>query len=158
MGGARGREALASPRRARRARLWGAWLALSRCAGCLPRAQRLSSLPRRALLPHAHAWLPGGRRLALASPRSAHLSPDWTPPRRRPPATAPFLACTPPIAAVEEAVPLLHSGLELAPMLEAALAQAEAHYAAKGMKVVGYYHANERHADNELGGAARAGA
>ena len=59
---------------------------------------------------------------------------------------------------VEEAVPLLHSGLELAPMLEAALAQAEAHYAAKGMKVVGYYHANERHADNELGGAARAGA
>jgi hypothetical protein len=52
---------------------------------------------------------------------------------------------------VREALPLFHSSLSLAPMLEAALLLADEHCAAKGLKIVGYYQANEVVDDLELG-------
>jgi len=53
---------------------------------------------------------------------------------------------------VEDAVPLFHGSLGLAPMVEVALAQV-AHHARKkkGMLVVGCYHANERADDTAVG-------
>ena len=75
---------------------------------------------------------------------------------KRPHAACNGVLVGPKAGVAEEAVPLFHSGLALAPMLEVALAQVEAHYAPGGMRVVGYYHANERMGDNKLGAAARA--
>eukprot|EP00240_Pyramimonas_obovata_P014059 CAMPEP_0118934416 /NCGR_PEP_ID=MMETSP1169-20130426/13813_1 /TAXON_ID=36882 /ORGANISM="Pyramimonas obovata, Strain CCMP722" /LENGTH=196 /DNA_ID=CAMNT_0006877319 /DNA_START=169 /DNA_END=756 /DNA_ORIENTATION=+ len=58
-------------------------------------------------------------------------------------------------AVVVDAVPLFHGLLSLAPMTEIALAQVEASFADKGLFIIGYYHANERLGDNDLGSIAR---
>ena len=52
---------------------------------------------------------------------------------------------------VREALPLFHSSLALAPMLEAALLLADEYCAAKDLKIVGYYQANEVVDDLDLG-------
>ncbi|WOL13061.1 ER membrane protein complex subunit [Canna indica] len=52
---------------------------------------------------------------------------------------------------IADSVPLSHSQIGLLPALELALMQIEEHFEAKGLSVVGYYHANERHDDEELG-------
>lgn len=54
---------------------------------------------------------------------------------------------------VEQAVPLLHAHLALAPMMDAAFALVEEHCKTKGLKVVGYYHANATHDQNKFAGA-----
>ncbi|XP_074588462.1 ER membrane protein complex subunit 8/9 homolog [Curcuma longa] len=56
---------------------------------------------------------------------------------------------------VADAVPLSHGQIGLLPALELALIQIEEHFEAEGLSVVGYYHANERHNDLELGNAAK---
>ncbi|KAG6519192.1 ER membrane protein complex subunit 8/9 homolog [Zingiber officinale] len=56
---------------------------------------------------------------------------------------------------VADAVPLSHAQIGLLPALEIALIQIEEHFEAEGLSVVGYYHANERHNDLELGNAAK---
>eukprot|EP00897_Mesotaenium_endlicherianum_P010957 jgi/Mesen1/9890/ME000070S09171 len=58
---------------------------------------------------------------------------------------------------IQDAVPLFHSHLGLAPMLELALSQVDEHLRAEGLGrcIVGYYHVNERFDDNELGPLAR---
>eukprot|EP00271_Cylindrocystis_brebissonii_P018989 TRINITY_DN5577_c0_g1_i1.p1 TRINITY_DN5577_c0_g1~~TRINITY_DN5577_c0_g1_i1.p1 ORF type:complete len:243 (-),score=34.49 TRINITY_DN5577_c0_g1_i1:708-1436(-) len=63
---------------------------------------------------------------------------------------------------IEDAIPLFHSGLGLAPLLEIALAQIEEHCQRsrssgkhKGLSIVGLYYANELHDDQELGPIAR---
>ncbi|XP_010245236.1 PREDICTED: ER membrane protein complex subunit 8/9 homolog [Nelumbo nucifera] len=48
---------------------------------------------------------------------------------------------------------LTHIGL--LPALEVALLQIEEHFGEQGLSVVGYYHANERYDDLELGNAAK---
>lgn len=52
---------------------------------------------------------------------------------------------------VREALPLLHSSLAVMPMLEAALLLADEYCKANGLKIVGYYQANEVVDDLELG-------
>ncbi|MQM01020.1 hypothetical protein Taro_033772, partial [Colocasia esculenta] len=56
---------------------------------------------------------------------------------------------------IADAVPLSHAHIGLLPSLELALTQVEEHFRAQGLGIVGYYHANERFDDNELGGTAR---
>lgn len=56
---------------------------------------------------------------------------------------------------VADAVPLSHSQIGLLPALELALIQAEEYFGEDGLNVVGYYHANERYDDYELGNAAK---
>ncbi|KAL3734583.1 ER membrane protein complex subunit 8/9 homolog [Eucalyptus grandis] len=56
---------------------------------------------------------------------------------------------------VLDAVPLFHSHLGLLPNLEISLLLIEEYYGSKGMSIVGYFHANERYDDTELGGIAR---
>ncbi|RRT72603.1 hypothetical protein B296_00020033 [Ensete ventricosum] len=56
---------------------------------------------------------------------------------------------------IADTVPLSHSQIGLLPALELALIQIEEHFEAQGLSVVGYYHANERHDDVELGNAAK---
>ena len=51
---------------------------------------------------------------------------------------------------VREALPLFHSSLALAPMLEAALLLADEYCAVQKLKIVGYYQANEVVDDLEL--------
>lgn len=60
-----------------------------------------------------------------------------------------------PIVQISDAVPLSHSQIGMLPHLELALIQVEEHFASDGLGVVGYYHANERHDDTELSGAAK---
>ncbi|OAY74604.1 ER membrane protein complex subunit 8 [Ananas comosus] len=60
-----------------------------------------------------------------------------------------------PTVVVSDAVPLSHSQIGLLPSLELALIQVEEHFGGEGVGVVGYYHANERFDDAELGSAAR---
>ncbi|PKA59978.1 ER membrane protein complex subunit 8/9 like [Apostasia shenzhenica] len=60
-----------------------------------------------------------------------------------------------PTVQISDAVPLSHSQIGILTYLELALIQVEEHFGADGLAVVGYYHANERHDDSELGGAAR---
>lgn len=56
---------------------------------------------------------------------------------------------------VTDAVPLLHSSLDVTPTVEMALEQAAAHAAAcDGQALVGYYHANELAADDRVGRSA----
>lgn len=55
---------------------------------------------------------------------------------------------------VVDAVPLFHVSLGLSPMLIVALTQIEEYASNKSMKICGYYHANEYHADNEVGAIA----
>mmetsp|Transcript_41100 Transcript_41100/g.131491 ORF Transcript_41100/g.131491 Transcript_41100/m.131491 type:complete len:211 (+) Transcript_41100:1177-1809(+) len=52
---------------------------------------------------------------------------------------------------VVDAVPLFHTRLSLAPMLEVALTQIDSYFAKKGLCIVGYYHGNERADDKDLG-------
>lgn len=61
------------------------------------------------------------------------------------------------VVQIEDAMPLFHLQLGLAPMLEIALTQVEEYLSSegKGWVIVGYYHANERHEDAELGPIAR---
>ncbi|KAJ6836874.1 putative ER membrane protein complex subunit 8/9-like protein [Iris pallida] len=56
---------------------------------------------------------------------------------------------------ISDAVPLSHSQISLLPSLELALIQVEEHFSAEGLTIVGYYHANERHDDADLGSAAK---
>ncbi|XP_073101838.1 ER membrane protein complex subunit 8/9 homolog [Elaeis guineensis] len=56
---------------------------------------------------------------------------------------------------IADAIPLTHSQIGLLPSLELALIQVEEHFGAEGLSVVGYYHANERYDDAELGNAAK---
>ncbi|KAI7844049.1 hypothetical protein COHA_002389 [Chlorella ohadii] len=61
---------------------------------------------------------------------------------------------------VTDAVPACHSFISLAPVLEAALSQLEAHAKEQqgtqsGLRIVGYYQANERLSDGELGAGRR---
>eukprot|EP00850_Spirogloea_muscicola_P024070 SM000435S15743 [mRNA] locus=s435:429:2076:+ [translate_table: standard] len=58
---------------------------------------------------------------------------------------------------IADAVPLFHTHLGLAPMLEVALTQIDEHFASleDPLAIVGYYHANERFDDVELGPVAR---
>ncbi|XP_038974571.1 ER membrane protein complex subunit 8/9 homolog [Phoenix dactylifera] len=56
---------------------------------------------------------------------------------------------------IADAIPLTHSQIGLLPSLELALIQVEEHFGAEGFSVVGYYHANERYDDAELGNAAK---
>ncbi|KAF8379817.1 hypothetical protein HHK36_029266 [Tetracentron sinense] len=59
------------------------------------------------------------------------------------------------IVEITDAVPLSHSQIGLLPTLEIALIQIEEHFGEKGASVVGYYHANERFDDFELGNIAK---
>lgn len=52
---------------------------------------------------------------------------------------------------ITDSVPLFHSNLALLPPLEIALIMIEEHYGAEGIGIVGYFHANERFDDAELG-------
>ena len=56
---------------------------------------------------------------------------------------------------VVKAVPLFHGITSLMPMLEAAMLQIDAYCASVELTIVGYYHANERRGDCELGHVAR---
>ncbi|KAK6149427.1 hypothetical protein DH2020_016952 [Rehmannia glutinosa] len=60
-------------------------------------------------------------------------------------------------AAVEivDSVPLFHSQIGLLPPLEIALSMIDEYYGEKGLSIVGYFHANERHDDLELAGVAK---
>jgi hypothetical protein len=49
---------------------------------------------------------------------------------------------------IQDAVPLFHQNLSLAPMLEVALRQVDVYSEKKGLIIVGYYHANQRLEDN----------
>eukprot|EP00899_Mesostigma_viride_P002418 jgi/Mesvir1/12177/Mv00420-RA.1 len=59
---------------------------------------------------------------------------------------------------VVDAVPLFHGDLALAPMLEMALMQVDEFCSTQaktpGLQIIGYYHANQRADDYELGGTA----
>ncbi|KAF5461218.1 ER membrane protein complex subunit 8/9 homolog [Juglans microcarpa x Juglans regia] len=59
------------------------------------------------------------------------------------------------VVEITDSVPLFHSHIGLLPQLEISLLLIEEHYAAKGINIVGYFHANERYDDYELGGAAK---
>ncbi|KAE8691899.1 ER membrane protein complex subunit 8/9-like protein [Hibiscus syriacus] len=55
------------------------------------------------------------------------------------------------VVEIIESVPLFHSNLSLLPPLEIAFIMIEEHYGSKVSGIVGYFHANERFADAELG-------
>ncbi|KAF9588330.1 hypothetical protein IFM89_008760 [Coptis chinensis] len=59
------------------------------------------------------------------------------------------------VVEISDAVPLSHSHIGLLPTLEIALIQIEEHFGSQGLSVVGYYHANERFDDLELGNVAK---
>ncbi|KAF5726830.1 hypothetical protein HS088_TW22G00514 [Tripterygium wilfordii] len=59
------------------------------------------------------------------------------------------------VVEISDSVPLFHSHLTLLPNLEIALIMIEEHYAAQGLGIVGYFHANERFDDLELGNVAK---
>ncbi|CAI0378514.1 unnamed protein product [Linum tenue] len=52
---------------------------------------------------------------------------------------------------IEDSVPLFHNHLGLLPPLEISLIMIEEYYSARGLGIVGYFHANERFDDTELG-------
>ncbi|KZV43758.1 ER membrane protein complex subunit 8/9 [Dorcoceras hygrometricum] len=54
-----------------------------------------------------------------------------------------------------DSVPLFHSQIGLLPPLEIALIMIEEYYGERGLNIVGYFHANERWNDSELGGVAK---
>uniref|UniRef100_A0A5B6ZY63 MPN domain-containing protein n=1 Tax=Davidia involucrata TaxID=16924 RepID=A0A5B6ZY63_DAVIN len=62
---------------------------------------------------------------------------------------------TNPVVEITDSVPLFHSQIGLLPPLEIALIQIEDYYGAQGLNIVGYYHANERFDDFELGNVAK---
>nr|ABD97881.1 putative CPF 0172 family protein [Salicornia bigelovii] len=55
------------------------------------------------------------------------------------------------VVEISDAVPLFHLSIGLLPALEIALMQIEEHYASQGLSLVGYFHANERSDDYDLG-------
>ncbi|KAF3453284.1 hypothetical protein FNV43_RR03724 [Rhamnella rubrinervis] len=59
------------------------------------------------------------------------------------------------VVEVTDSVPLFHSHIGLLPQLEISLILIEEYYAAKGLNIVGYFHANERFDDYELGSVAK---
>lgn len=59
------------------------------------------------------------------------------------------------VVEVTDAVPLFHSHIPLLPQLEISLIMIEEYFSAKGLNIVGYFHANERSDDSELGGVAK---
>ncbi|KAL6195193.1 hypothetical protein ACLB2K_030813 [Fragaria x ananassa] len=59
------------------------------------------------------------------------------------------------VVEITDSVPLFHSQLGLLPQLEISLVLIEEHFAAKGVSIVGYFHANERFDDQELGSLAK---
>ncbi|RZB66902.1 ER membrane protein complex subunit 8/9-like [Glycine soja] len=59
------------------------------------------------------------------------------------------------VVEIADAVPLFHSHIPLLPQLEISLIMIEEYFSAKGLNIVGYFHANERSDDNELGGVAK---
>ncbi|CAN0915757.1 ER membrane protein complex subunit 8/9 homolog [Linum grandiflorum] len=56
---------------------------------------------------------------------------------------------------IEDSVPLFHNHLGLLPPLEISLIMIEEYYSARGLGIVGYFHANERFDDVELGSTAK---
>ncbi|XP_049415150.1 ER membrane protein complex subunit 8/9 homolog [Solanum stenotomum] len=56
---------------------------------------------------------------------------------------------------IVESVPLFHSQIGLLPPLEISLIMIEEYYADKGLSIVGYFHANERSDDFEVGNVAK---
>ncbi|CAK9171339.1 unnamed protein product [Ilex paraguariensis] len=60
-----------------------------------------------------------------------------------------------PVVEVVDSVPLFHSQIGLLPPLEIALIMIEEYYASQGLSIVGYFHANERFDDFELGNVAK---
>ncbi|XP_057523128.1 ER membrane protein complex subunit 8/9 homolog [Amaranthus tricolor] len=59
------------------------------------------------------------------------------------------------IVQISDAIPLSHSNIGLLPSLEIALMQIEEHYASQDLSLVGYFHANERSNDYDLGNVAK---
>ncbi|XP_054818014.1 ER membrane protein complex subunit 8/9 homolog [Prosopis cineraria] len=59
------------------------------------------------------------------------------------------------VVEIADAVPLFHSALGLLPQLEISLILIEEYFSAKGLNIVGYFHANERSDDYGLGGVAK---
>ncbi|KAJ6301782.1 hypothetical protein OIU77_015992 [Salix suchowensis] len=59
------------------------------------------------------------------------------------------------VVQIIDSVPLFHNHLGLLPPLEISLIMIEEHYAALGLGIVGYFHANERSDDVELGNVAK---
>ncbi|XAR67348.1 hypothetical protein NMG60_11002065 [Bertholletia excelsa] len=59
------------------------------------------------------------------------------------------------VVEITESVPLFHSQIGLLPPLEIALLQIEEYYSDEGLSIVGYFHANERFDDFDLGGVAK---
>ncbi|KNA11191.1 hypothetical protein SOVF_137500 [Spinacia oleracea] len=59
------------------------------------------------------------------------------------------------VVEITDAIPLFHSNIGLLPALEIALMQIEEKYASQGLSLVGYFHANERSDDNDLGNVAK---
>ncbi|KAI3675756.1 hypothetical protein L1987_85349 [Smallanthus sonchifolius] len=60
------------------------------------------------------------------------------------------------VVEITESVPLFHtSQIGLLPPLEIALITIEEYYSSQGLSIVGYFHANERFDDLELGSVAR---
>ncbi|KAL5548670.1 hypothetical protein UlMin_003901 [Ulmus minor] len=59
------------------------------------------------------------------------------------------------VVEITDSVPLFHSHIGLLPQLEISLILIEEHYAAQGVNVVGYFHANERFDDVELASVAK---
>jgi len=56
---------------------------------------------------------------------------------------------------VQRALPLLHSHLALAPMMDAAFALIDEHCQTEDVKIVGYYHANSNHQHKQPSAVAR---
>ncbi|CAN4084723.1 unnamed protein product [Withania somnifera] len=56
---------------------------------------------------------------------------------------------------IVESVPLFHSQIGLLPPLEISLIMIEEYYADKGLSIMGYFHANERFDDFEVGNVAK---
>ncbi|XP_004248356.1 ER membrane protein complex subunit 8/9 homolog [Solanum lycopersicum] len=59
------------------------------------------------------------------------------------------------VVEIVESVPLFHSQIGVLPPLEIALIMIEEYYFDKGLSIVGYFHANERFDDSELGSVAK---
>ncbi|KAM7251967.1 hypothetical protein ACFE04_023850 [Oxalis oulophora] len=59
------------------------------------------------------------------------------------------------VVEIADSVPLFHTHLGLLPQLEISLLLIEEYYNAQGLQIVGYFHANERANDSELGAVAK---
>ncbi|KAI4307840.1 hypothetical protein L6164_030977 [Bauhinia variegata] len=59
------------------------------------------------------------------------------------------------IVEISDAVPLFHSQIGLLPQLEISLILIEEYFSARGLNIIGHFHANERFDDFGLGGVAK---